>query len=360
MKIAILTCRDFIIPGGAERLEIDIAIALKATIVCLTVDSHFFEVYPVAKEVTFYQIKRKLPNEPFKQILGMNLFRKLKLPYDFFIIMDDMALRYLIHPVPHIYYMHTPRRIFYDMYYPSIKEFSLIKKLFMIFTLNFFRFLDQRFIRKNVMNIACNSHNTRNRIWKFYQRNATVLYPPVHIEQYSNKNYGDFWLSVTRVDKWKRIELQMDAFRMMPSKKLIIAGKIYPQYKKLVQNAPNNVIFLNVVNDETLSELYSTCRGFITTAIDEDFGITPLEAMASGKPVVGVKEGGYLETVIEGTTGLLVAPETEEIVHAVKEIDKNPALFSTNCRKRAELFDYQIFKEKLITYVHTCCEKQIT
>lgn len=358
MKIALLTCRDFIIPGGAERLEIDIARALDATIVCLSVDSHFFQVYPISQEVHFHQLMRKLPYEPLKQLLGMNLFRNVSLPYEFFIVMDDMALRYLVHKVFHVYYMHTPRRVFYDMYYPSINELSGIKKPFMISILNLFRFLDQRFVKKYVTNIACNSHNTRNRIWKTYQRDAKVLYPPVHLNEYHNSEYGDFWLSVTRVDKWKRIELQIETFRLLPSKKLIVAGKIYPRYEKIVNSAPKNVIFLNTVSDERLFQLYSTCRGFITTAIDEDFGITPLEAMASGKPVVAVKEGGYLETVVDGMTGLLVGPEPEEIASAIRKIDENPEEYASNCVHRAELFDYHIFKDQLITYVRTCIENQ--
>jgi len=353
MKIALLTCRDFIIPGGAERLEIDMAIALNATIVCLNVDPGFYSVYPVSKKVRFLELKKSLPKEPMKQIFGMLLFRRLRLPYDFFIIMDDMALRYLVHPVCHVYYMHTPRRVFYDMYYPSIREYPLGKKIIMIGILNFFRYLDQRFIQKHVVNIACNSHNTRNRIWKAYQRDANVLYPPVHTEIYRNEYYGDFWLSVTRVDKWKRIEIQIETFRLLPAKKLVVAGKIYPQYIKITKNAPENVIFLNTVSDETLLKLYSTCRGFLTTAIDEDFGITPLEAMASGKPVVAVKEGGYLESVVDGITGLLVAPEPTAIATAIEVIDNNPEEFSSKCRKRSEKFDYHVFKEQLITYVRT-------
>ena len=357
MKIAILSCKDFVYPGGAERLEIDMALSLHATIVCLNLDPNFKKIYPKADAVNFLTINKKLPEEPFKQIMGMNLFRHLHLEFDFFIAMDDMALRYLKKPVSHIYYMHTPRRVFFDMYYPTLTSYSFFKKIYMIPILSIFRLLDQRFVKKYVKNIACNSHNTRNRIWKAYDRSAMVIYPPVHCEQYTNQGDDEFWLSVNRVDKWKRIELQIETFNLMPDKKLFIAGRIYPEFNGITDNSPDNVIFLNTISDEELLSLYSRCTGFLTTAIDEDFGITPLEAMASGKPVVAVREGGYQETIIDGLTGLLVAPDPYEIAQAIRSIDTDPSRFSKAARKRAEMFDYKIFKEKLVTYVHTCGNK---
>ena len=156
-----------------------------------------------------------------------------------------------------------------------------------------------------------------------------------------------YWLSVGRIDKWKRIELQIEAFRKMPDKKLFIVGKIYPQYEEVVKNAPNNVSFITNVNESTLIGLYSECEGFITTAIDEDFGITPLEAMASGKPVVATKEGGYLETIIDGHTGILVSPDVDEIVQAVNKISEDPEQYKEACEAQARRFDYIVFKEKI-------------
>jgi glycosyltransferase involved in cell wall biosynthesis len=358
MRIALLSCREFKIPGGAERLEIDIALALNASIVCLDVDPEFQKIYPISQSVTFHPLKHRLPGEPYKQFLGMLLFRRIKLDYDFFIIMDDMSLRYLTHRVPHIYYMHTPRRILYDMYYPSINEYHFLKKYVMIIILSIVRYCDRKFVCKYVENIACNSHNTRNRIWKTYQRDAKVLYPPVHLKTDRKETSGDFWLSVTRVDKWKRVELQLEVFKLIPQIKLVIVGKVYPKYKNIIKNAPSNVIFLDTVNDKELDNLYASCRGFLTTAIDEDFGITPLEAMAVGKPVVAVKEGGYLETVVDGVTGLLVGPVPQDIADAITYIDKNPEKFSYQCKKRAELFEYNIFQEELKKYWMTIVDKK--
>jgi glycosyltransferase involved in cell wall biosynthesis len=353
MRVALLSCIDFRVPGGAERFFIDVASALDATIVCLSYDPGFSDLYPRAKEIRFHELNRELPKEPLRQIFGMHIFRKLLLDYDFFIVTDDMALRYLVHDVPHCYLMLTPRRAFYDMYYQTLEPLNLPGKLFFTLVLGVFRLLDRSFVRKHVKNFAGISHTVRTRIWRVYQRPATVLYPPIHTEQYRNRGYGDFWLSVSRVDKWKRIDLQVEAFRRMPDKKLKIAGKIYPGYEHLKAAAPPNVEFLGPVSDDDLLALYGECRGFITTAIDEDYGLTPLEAMASGKPVVATKEGGYLETVVDSVTGLLISPDASGICTAVLNIDPEPGKYGEACRRQAEKFDYKLFKEQLSTYVHT-------
>lgn len=357
MRIAILSCMDFKIPGGAERFFIDMARALDATIVCLSVGEDFCTMYPDAAQVRFFPLDKMLPDEPLRQLAGMRLFKKLNLDYDFYIATDDMSLRFLSKKTPHSYMMLTPRRAFYDMYYPTLASMSVGKRELFMIILGIFRFLDRRYVKKNVRSIAGISHTVRTRIWKAYQKPATVIYPPIHLEKYQNQGYGDFWLSVSRVDKWKRIDLQLQTFRLLPDKKLVIAGKIYPEYEELVRSAPSNVTFLGPVPDEELLTLYGRCRGFLTTAIDEDYGLTPLEAMASEKPVVAVCEGGYQETVAHGYTGFLVAPEAVELADAIRNVDNDPARFGHEARKRAELFDYKIFKEQIETYVHTCFQE---
>ncbi len=346
---------DFRIPGGAERFFIDTARALDATIVCLSVSDEFFMLYPDAAKVRFFPLNKQLPHEPLRQIAGMWLFKRLKLNYDFYIATDDMALRFLSKNVAHCYLMLTPRRALYDMYYPTLASLPLVKRGLFRVVLSLFRYLDQRYVKQNITAIVAISHTVRTRIWKAYQKPATVIYPPIHREKYQNLGYGDFWLSVSRVDKWKRIDLQLEAFRLLPEKKLLIAGKIYPDYEYLLDLAPPNVIFLGAVADKELLDLYGLCRGFLTTAIDEDYGLTPLEAMACGKPVVAVCEGGYLETVAHGYTGLLVAPQPDAIAQAIMKVDDDPGRFGYEAERRADLFDYNLFKEQIVTYVQDLC-----
>lgn len=302
MDIAILTSLPFNVSGGAERHVVDTASALNADIVRIT------------------------PKTLLKH-----------LNYDFYVPMDDIARTYLIHNVPHLYYTTTPRRALYDMTYISKHNLALAPA----------RKIDQWFVKKYVKNLACISHTVRTRICKYYLRDSYVIYPPVHTEKYIYKPAENYWLSVNRVDKWKRVPLQVKTFRSMPDQRLVIVGKVYPQYTYL--SAPN-VTFLGEIPEPNLIQLYSKCIGLITTAIDEDFGLTPLEAMASGKPVVCTKEGGYLETVLP-TCGKLVHPNKEELQSAILEVSNNPEQYREPCINRAKEFDYPVFKSRIVNLV---------
>lgn len=344
MKIAVLACCDFSIVGGGERFIIDIATSLDATIIMPSFRDNINKT--VLKDFdNFICLNKKLPNEPLKQIIGSHIFKNLKNDFDFVVSVDDMSMYSLNKNIPHLYYVFTPRRAFYDMYYDTMDKKTGIKRLIYYMGISYFRNKDRKHVKNNINNIACISNNVRNRILRTYQKEANVIYPCVHTDKYYNNEPEDFWLSVNRVDKWKRIDLQVESFRRMPDKKLIVVGAIYPEYKSLVDNAPNNVEFKGVVSENELFELYSKCNGLITTATDEDFGLTPLEAMASGKPVVATKEGGYLETVIDGHTGILVIPSTDNIVNAITQIDNTNSLhYKYNCIQQAARFDYDIFK----------------
>jgi glycosyltransferase involved in cell wall biosynthesis len=180
-----------------------------------------------------------------------------------------------------------------------------------------------------------------------------VINPPVDAGRFRFKEYGDFWLSVNRIYPEKRLELQFDVFRSQPEHKLIIVGG-YAQgdhaaayYQELLKDIPENVEMRGTVSEEELIDLYARCKGLICTAVDEDFGLTPLEAMASGKPVVAVNEGGFKETVVQGKTGLLVEANRDELVKAIKEISKEPQKYKDACRIRAADFDTSIFLEKM-------------
>ena len=110
---------------------------------------------------------------------------------------------------------------------------------------------------------------------------------------------------------------------------------------------PENVELLGSVSEDKLLELYSSCRGLITTAMDEDFGMTPVEAMAAGKQVVAVREGGYLESVLDGETGIFVNPEVNEMVRAINTVSKHPDFCKSKCIERAKMFDKSLFVEKI-------------
>jgi glycosyltransferase involved in cell wall biosynthesis len=342
-KVAVLTGLDFSVLGGAERHILDLARALRAEVVCPQYDPEVLKEYDSYHEIRVSSLGVSLPPEPRRQVSGFSMFRRLRRDFDAVVCMDDMAMRYLVREIPHLYYLLSPRRALYDMYYPYLNEKHGFSHLGYWAMLNLFRTLDRRFVSRYVRHMACNSHNVRNRVFKAYQRDATVLYPPVHTGRYYHLEHEGFWLSVGRVDKWKRVPLQIEAFRAMPEERLVVAGPVYPAYEETVRTAPSNVEFLGVVPEQRLLELYASCTGVIATAIDEDFGLTPVEAMASGKPVVAVKEGGYLETVLDGVTGVLVAPKAGAVCAAVREVGNDPEKYCDACRERAKGFDYTIF-----------------
>jgi glycosyltransferase involved in cell wall biosynthesis len=185
-----------------------------------------------------------------------------------------------------------------------------------------------------------------------------VICPPIEAGKYRFEEYGDFWLSVNRLYPEKRVDLQFDMFKELPSEKLVIVGgytagdQAGAYYDKLVENIPDNVEMLGVVSEMELIDLYSRCKGLVCTSIDEDFGITPLEAMASGKPVIAVQEGGFVETVLNGRTGLLVRAERDALTNAVRAISKNPARYKTECIARANEFDIEVFMNKMHSVIN--------
>jgi len=148
-----------------------------------------------------------------------------------------------------------------------------------------------------------------------------VVYPPVDTARYRFVQVGDAWLAVTRLSHEKRLDLLMDVFRRLPRERLLVVGGpqmgVDPRRFIRSLDPPPNVEFLGEIPEAKLLDLYGTCRGLVAVSIDEDFGLTPVEAMASGKVVVGVDEGGYRETVVAGETGWLVPPTAQALADAI-------------------------------------------
>jgi len=206
----------------------------------------------------------------------------------------------------HINYCHTPTRFLWDSYHSYLKEQNLnfITRFFTKKLLHKTRIWD-RAAADRVDYFISNSKNVSRRISKYYQRKSTVIYPPVNTQDITyRENHADFFLIVSRLEKYKQIEIAIKAFNQIPQRRLIIIGE-GNQKRYLEKIAGPNIQFLGYKNDTVVKEYYQNCRIFIATAIDEDFGITPVEAMAAGKPVLALSQGGYRETIIHKKTGIL-------------------------------------------------------
>jgi glycosyltransferase involved in cell wall biosynthesis len=354
MKIAIF--HDYFgAIGGGERVVITMAKILDADII--TTDTEASK--KIDSSVRVISLGKTLQYPGLKQISATLKFYfcDFSKKYDLFIFSGNWA-HYAAHRHhPNIWYCHTPVRAFYDRYDAFVENQKFFhRQLFRIWVL-IHRSLDQRSIR-HINKILANSENTKNRIERFYHRDSMVIYPPVDITHFTFLGDDTFWLSVNRIYPEKRIDLQLEVFRQLPEERLVIVGGYAPgdhstqYFEKLQRQLPPNVSMVGEVSEQEIVHLYATCKGLICTAIDEDFGLTPLEAMASGKPVVAVDEGGFRET-ITAETGILVEASREAIIAAVKKISQNPVSFREACIARAKQFDLSIFNERVIAAVNS-------
>jgi glycosyltransferase involved in cell wall biosynthesis len=195
----------------------------------------------------------------------------------------------------HICYCHTPMRYLWDLYPAYRNEWtrSRFKRALITPFAHYMRQWDYASAAR-VDRFIANSRNVRTRIWKTYRRESEVIYPPVDIENFHHQRAEDYFLAVSELVPYKRIDLLVKHFTRT-GQTLRIAGD-GPDLKALRAAAGRNIQFLGRVSDADLRDLYARCRAFLMPG-EEDFGITPVEALASGKPVIAFGRGGALETV---------------------------------------------------------------
>jgi len=335
--------------GGGEKVAITIAKLLNADIITTDMDA----VNKLDTEVNVISLGHTQTIPPLKQISATKkfYFSDFSNDYDFFIFSGNWSHYASHNHHPNMWYCHTPVRPFYDLYDTFLHKQDIItRQAFRVWVYGH-RWMDQRSVN-NIDQFVTNSKNSQKRIEKYYHRKADIIYPPVNVSNFRHKEYGDFWLSVNRLYPEKRIELQINAFREMPDEKLIVVGGYAKgdhskKYAKNISNGlPQNVKILGEISENELIDLYARCKGLICTALNEDFGLTPVEAMASGKPVIAVNEGGYRETVTE-KTGLLINADLHSTIEAVKFISNKPESYRKACLERAKHFDLSIFSKNI-------------
>jgi len=344
--------------GGAEVVTLTLARELDADIYTTNIDKDKIGAMGFKLLIPRIHSLGKIPKmAPFRHQFAFWKFRKLDLKnkYDFYIISGDWAMSGAVNNHPNLWYVHSPLNELWQFKdYIRKKVLSPWKRpLFDIFV-SFNRKLTKRYAN-HVDAWICNSKNTQSRIKKYYQKDATIINPPIYTKKYHYKKPKNYWLAVNRLITHKRIELQMKAFSRIPKENLIIVGSYekgvrqFESYKQYLESIkPQNVKIINWVDDKELSKLYSECKGFIITAKDEDFGMSPVEAMASGKPVIAPNEGGFKESIIDGKTGILIDEiDEEKIINEIKKINNNLEKYKVHCIKRSEYFDTNEFIKKI-------------
>jgi glycosyltransferase involved in cell wall biosynthesis len=199
--------------------------------------------------------------------------------------------------------------------------------------------------------VIANSENVRSRLATHFDISATVVHPPVAIDRFRWLANGDEYVSLARLEPLKRVDKVIQAFQRMPDRRLVVAsgGSEEARLRQLAEGYAN-IRFTGWLSEPALADLVGRMRAAIYVPVNEDFGMSPVEAMAAGKPVIGVAEGGLLETVLPNETGVLIDDELtpESICDAVTRLDRlGPASMRDACEARAALFSEEVFVAKM-------------
>ncbi len=354
--------------GGAEIVTLTLARALGADVYTTNVsEGHirnmgFGDVLPRVKS-----IGRVPKKAPFRHQATLWRFRRLSLgkSYDRYVICGDWAMSAAVNHSPNLWYAHSPLNELWE--FKDYVRDEIVKTRWKRPLFDLWAHMNRRITLRYAKSVGawmCNSANTQDRIRRYYRKEAEIAYPPTDTKRFelptaaTNEKPG-YWLSVNRIMRPKRIEIQMEALSLMPEERLVIVGSYergaiqFEGYKEeLDRICPSNVSIRSWVPQEELVALYAGAKGLLATALDEDFGMSTVEAMAAGKPVVASDKGGYRETVVNGETGLLVKDvDGRRLAAAMREVSDNlardPGRYDRACRERAGNFDTEKFVEAL-------------
>ncbi len=262
--------------------------------------------------------------------------------------------------IPHICYCHTPTRYLWSdthQYLNELKYNKWIKKIISAILIKL-RIWDLAAAARVDYFIA-NSKTVAKRIAKYYRRESEVIYPPVETDKFfisdlnQQREEEKYFLIGCRLVPYKRVDLVVETFKELGDKyklKVFGDGLDLVRLQKIASGCPN-IEFLGRVSEEEKAKLYSEAQAFINPQ-EEDFGITPVESMASGRPVIAYRKGGATETIIEGETGLFF---DEQNVTSLKKVIldfNNDNFFSNQIKEHAEKFSVARFKEEITSFIN--------
>ncbi len=353
MKILIL--HDFLaVKGGAEHVALYLLNSLgnqhEVTLVTGYINE---ELYPELKHRDNIISLSKTANIKGWESLKISWLFKHKVnflkEYDVCVFSGIYCLTATLKSTPKraIYYCHTPPRFVYDLKEHYKNQASYWQRLLLMLLRNIVKKQYEKSIA-NMDTILANSKNVQKRLKKYLFIGSSVLYPPVNTHYYKWIDQSNYYLSTARLEAYKQVELVIRAFMHMPEHQLVVtsSGHQYASLKALAKNH-SNITFTGWTRRSQLAKLVGNCIATIYIPIDEDFGISPVESMAAGKPVIGINEGGVIETIVPNVTGALI-PAPVTIGSIISTVNKFSSLHSramrTACEERALLYSTGTFE----------------
>lgn len=322
-----------------------------------------------AKNHPFFQVKYRAGRE-----LGLNAYSRLRVWKQFKLIRAfSRKTRFLAeyriavfsgfysvcaaknHPNDkNIYYCHTPPRFMYDQKDAfKAKAGWWGRPILKIFN-DYYRPIYEDSVSRMDL-VITNSKNVQSRIKKYLGLDSVVVFPPCDLKKYHYLDQKDFYLSMARLDPLKRVDQIVQAFLKMPDKNLVVisGGPEIPRIRHMAENACN-IKIMGMVDEKSLIKLLGECIATIYIPKDEDFGMSPVESMAAGKPVLGVNEGGLLETIVHEQTGYLIPanPDVEDLIKGIRFLNEEKSLsLREYCIQQAKKFDRKIFLDRMREYL---------
>jgi glycosyltransferase involved in cell wall biosynthesis len=281
---------------------------------------------------------------------------RVKPPVDLVLSSDASMIKGLGYPpgTPHVCYCHSPPRYLWDLqedYMQSAEAGGTLGRALLKWTIPRVREFDRQ-AAERVTHFIANSAFVRERIRRCYGREAEVIHPPVALDDFVplEKEPEDFYLIVSQLTPYKRVDLAVEAFNRL-GRRLVIIGE-GSERRPLEARARDNITFLGSQPFPVLQDHYRRCRALIFPGI-EDFGITPLEAQASGRPVLAYAGGGVLETVVNGVTGFFFRDQTpESLIEVIEQFEGEMDRFDPKqCRQQAERFAPDRFRMELRSFL---------
>ena len=383
MKIA-LVHDDLIQHGGAERLFLAMVETFPRADVYTSMTTWDRNPSGLGDDGSTRRVRKSFMQKlPLKEKLYRHYFLLYPLAFESFnlskydfVISSSSRFAHGVVTRPetlHICYMNSPGRMLWEPH-NYFENFPYSFKSLLNPFLSYLRLWDYAAAQRVDYFIA-NAKTPQARIKKYYGRDSEIIYPFVDLERFNpsgsgpstrrvspaaaslgGSGFSDYFLIVSRLTAWKKIDIAIEACNQLKLPLKIIGGG--PDFGRLKKLAGPTVELLGRLTDEEVVGYYKGCRAFLFPQ-KEDFGITPLEAMAAGKPVIAFKAGGALETVIGGKTGEFFYPQT---VGALTEVLKNfdPEKYrSEDCRQQAERFGKERFQTELKDFVEGAYEKHL-